>query len=400
MVTFTRVSRAPAPTPGGPPLTNGAPTAVRLREPAAARPDFRPPVRRPATGRAVGKLVLFFSLVVVLAFALNAAINHGLRKIKTSEFGAFNRVMAGAVNADIVVSGSSRALVEYDPARIQQATGRTAYNIGMNASQIDLELAMLKTYLAHNARPKLVIQNLDLFSFETTKPGEIYNPALFLPHLAEPDLYQFLGKIEPDVWKWRYIPLYGYAVEDMSFTWARGLLGCVGVNPPEDYFLGFNPRHQRWTGEFDQFRNSHRDGVSYKIEPEGVASLQGIIDTCRERGIALVLVFAPEYSGMQTLENNRGEIMRRFEELAKAGGAGFWDYSNSPLCRQQELFYNSQHLNDTGAALFSDDLANRLAAERPWEAPAGKLGAATRRDSGATPAKPEKDPDTYSVKVF
>ena len=52
----------------------------------------------------------------------------------------------------------------------------------MDASKIDLELSFLETYLAHNAKPKLVIQNLDLFSFETTKKGDLYDPGYYLPY--------------------------------------------------------------------------------------------------------------------------------------------------------------------------------------------------------------------------
>jgi hypothetical protein len=38
----------------------------------------------------------------------------------------------------------------------------------------------------------------------------------------------------------------------------------------------------------------------------------------------------------------------------------FWDYSNHPLCQKREFSYNSQHLNAKGAALFSEDFAQRF----------------------------------------
>ena len=37
-----------------------------------------------------------------------------------------------------------------------------------------------------------------------------------------------------------------------------------------------------------------------------------------------------------------------------------WDYSDWKYNNDRDLFYNSQHLNATGAALFSEDLASRL----------------------------------------
>src|ERR1700733_7665538 len=138
----------------------------------------KPLTRRPWKG--IQRIIGFFALLGVLSVLLNAAINFGLRRIAVSKFGALNQVMSGKVNADIIIRGSSRALSPFDPRVIQAATGRSAYNIGMNASQIDFELVILKTYLNHNVKPKLVIQNLDLFSFETTKRGDFYDPGYFV----------------------------------------------------------------------------------------------------------------------------------------------------------------------------------------------------------------------------
>jgi hypothetical protein len=85
-----------------------------------------------------------------------------------------------------------------------------------------------------------VIQNLDLFSFETTKKGELYDPGYYMPYIGDKNLYEFIGRLEPNAWKWKYIPLYGYAVEDMRFTWGWGLLGCFVIQGREDY-QGFVP---------------------------------------------------------------------------------------------------------------------------------------------------------------
>src|SRR6185437_952066 len=51
--------------------------------------------------RGLVKIVCFFGLIVILAFALNAIINSGLRRIKTSQFGVSNRMVQGKINANI-----------------------------------------------------------------------------------------------------------------------------------------------------------------------------------------------------------------------------------------------------------------------------------------------------------
>jgi hypothetical protein len=317
---------------------------------------------RIAPSRGLLRLAGFFALLGVTAYGLDALVASGLRTISTSKFGSMNRVMSGRVNAAIIVNGSSRALTHYDPRVIQEETGRSAYNLGMNGIQIDVQVAILKAYLNHNRAPELVIQNLEAFSFETTRPGEIYDPGIYLPYLADPDLYASLRAIDPAVWKWRHIPLYGYVVEDARFTWIAGLFGRAGISGREDYFQGFNPRFLDWTGEFDQFRATLPNGIRYAIEPRGLRALTELIQLCRARGIRLILVYSPEYAEMQALERNRAQIFNRFRELSDRFDVPLWDFSDSPLSREKANFYNSEHLNAAGAALFSREVARRLVA--------------------------------------
>lgn len=308
--------------------------------------------------RGVFRIIAFLSLFVGVLYATDWAVNTGLRNLNTSAFGVSNRVMTGQANAEIVISGSSRALTHYDSRVIQEITGRTTFNIGRNGSQTDMQLAFLKTYLQHNAKPKLVIHNLDLFSFLTSY--EIYDPAQYLPYLKEDAIFSGIQRVYPDAWKWRHLPLYGYLVEDMRFTWLKGLKGFVGLQPREDHHLGFLPRYSEWTGDFEKFRQAHPHGIKFELEPQGIRDLSEIAAICRKQGIPLLFVYSPEYIEMQALESNREEIFEQFLKICQEFGAKLWDYSASPISMSQTNFYNSQHLNAEGANAFSTDLSERL----------------------------------------
>jgi hypothetical protein len=310
---------------------------------------------------ALARLVLFTCLMVALAYGLHSVASAGLRTITTSKFGSMNRVMAGAVNASIVINGSSRALVHYDPRVIERATARSTYNLGMNGVLTDVQLSVLKAYLRRNKGTRLVIQNLDAFSLKSTAAGEIYEPPTYVPYLDEPELYTGLLAIDPAVRKWKHIPLYGYTVEDTRFTWMRGLLALVGVQPAEDYVRGFNPRRLAWTGDFEAFRSSVGSGVRYPIDSRAVAALEAVVDAARGAGADVLFVYSPEFIEAQSLVVNRREVFAAFEALASRRGVQFWDYSGSAIGRQRSMFYNSQHLNADGAAAFSSELARRLA---------------------------------------
>ena len=212
------------------------------RKPAAVETADPKPKGMLEPWKAVRRIACFFGLVVALIFVMNAMITSGLRRLKTSAFGASNQIMDGKVNAQIVISGSSRALAHYDPRTIEAITGRTAFNLGRNGAQTDMQVAFLKAYLAHNRKPEIVVHNLDAFTFVTTR--EVFDPVEYTPYLYDRDLYSALGKINSNVWKSRYLPLYGYVVEDMNFTWVLGLKGFFWLVSAGGLFLGFQPAIQ------------------------------------------------------------------------------------------------------------------------------------------------------------
>jgi hypothetical protein len=262
------------------------------------------------------------------------------------------------INADIVVSGSSRAWVHYNPQAIAATTGLTAFNLGRNGSQTDLQVAVLKTYLQHNAKPRLIIHNLDAYSFATSH--EIYDPAQYLPYLGEQPIYDAVRRVYPDAWKWKYVPLYGYVVADLRFTWLLGLKRLVGLTPPEDHIDGFVPRHLTWTTDFEQFRRANPDGVRMPVERDGIRDVEALLALCSENEIPLLFVYSPEFADVQPLQINRPQIFARFQAMARRYGVPFWDFSDSDISRHRDYFYNSQHLNAAGAATFSQELSRRL----------------------------------------
>jgi hypothetical protein len=312
------------------------------------------------------KIVCFFALIVLLLFGLNAMINSGLRHVKTSQFGVSNKIVQGKINAEIVISGSSRALTHYDPRIIERITGYSTFNIGLNGSQTDLQLARLKAYLKHNQKPKLLVQNLDLFSFLTSH--EIYDPAQYVPYLNEGSIYAGVRRVYPDAWKWKYLPLYGYAVEDMRFNWMIGLKALAGIQPKEDHVNGYRPRDTSWTGDFEKFRANNPDGVVVETEAQGVRDFEELLGLCAEQGIPVLIVYSPEYYEMQAIERNRKELLGKAKEMTGHFNFPLWDYSESPICRDRSNFYNSQHLNKRGASLFSEEFAGRLVGTAPVKA--------------------------------
>lgn len=308
--------------------------------------------------RRVGRALSFGGLVFALALTLHTTILTGFRRIRTSEIGATNRVMRGEIDARIVITGSSRAQVHYDPRILGDVTGLKTYNLGQNAAHSDLQLAMLKTYLRHNPAPRVLVHNLDLHSFVTSH--EIYDPARYLPHLHEEAIYAVVSRAYPDVWKWKYLPLYGYAVPDNRFTWMRGLLRVAGIESEEDTFDGFAPRALSWNEDFANFRQTHPAGIHTSVERQGMRDLEELVTVAQSAGATVIFVYSPEFVAIQPWETNRRVIFDHFKRLAERHAVPLWDFSDSEISHRRAYFYNSQHLNHDGARAFSLDLAGRL----------------------------------------
>jgi hypothetical protein len=100
--------------------------------------------------------------------------------------------------------------------------------------------------------------------------------------------------------------------------------------------------------------------VSWGIEPAGLQLVDELVRLCQQKGIRLIFVYSPEYSEMQKLTTNREEIFGHFRDLSAKHNVPFWDYSNWKYASTTDYFTNSQHLNSIGAAVFSEDVSNRL----------------------------------------
>jgi len=79
-------------------------------------------------------MLLRLAVLAALIIAADRFLLYRLRHSDIKDWGVVNSILAGRVNAQILVSGSSRAVYHYDCGRIEKITGKTCYNIGFAAS--------------------------------------------------------------------------------------------------------------------------------------------------------------------------------------------------------------------------------------------------------------------------
>jgi hypothetical protein len=236
----------------------------------------------------------------------------------------------------------------------------SCFNIGLDGSPANLQRPYVETYLLHNKPPRLAVINVDMGSL--TDSGTPYDLAQYLPYLNERPIANGLSRYV-DVWKFRFIPLYAFSQLGLNQTTIamRGVIGRYKREPDSLSLHGFRPMDTPWDDEFDEFAAKNPEGVQFPIDDVGVADLARMIAILQSDGARVVLVFSPEWEGVRQLEVNRSEVMRRYHAIAAEHHIVFIDYSDSPLARDKSLFYNSQHLNRSGATMFTAVLGNDLA---------------------------------------
>jgi hypothetical protein len=303
---------------------------------------------------------LFASLAVVCALLYlgDFMVHSGIRHLRRGRFGSFNQAADGKVNADIVISGSSRAALHYDPAAIEAETGLSTFNIGHIGAPTIVHAAILRQYLSHNSKPKLIIQNADPGSL--ISDPEVYEPVQYVPYLDDPGLYGVLGPRYRIIQLGRYLPVYGYVVNDVEGLHYQGLKAILGKEPYEEHRNGFLVRHNGWNQNFAQLRASRRFFV-YPPDPVGIQDMRFLLEQASSRQIPVIVVFSPIYREHLQMTRDLAAVRAKLADVSREGGAEFWDYSDfSPVSDSTDYFVDSTHMSLKGATTFSTALGRRL----------------------------------------
>ena len=104
----------------------------------------------------VCRVLIIGVAVILIAFGLDAYITHNLRHSDARLFQSWNDIYYGNMKCDVVVMGSSRGFVQYDPAVIDSVLGTNCYNLGFDGRCIDAEVIKYNVYRQYNAKPKLI----------------------------------------------------------------------------------------------------------------------------------------------------------------------------------------------------------------------------------------------------
>jgi hypothetical protein len=303
------------------------------------------------------KVLLYLLPIVMMAYVFDYVITSGLRKSRYNDYAVWNDIYAGQINADVIINGSSRAMVQLSPAIMDSVLQVNSYNIGFNGYGFLMQLLRNDIYRKHNHKPRMIIHEVDYGTFG--KRDDLYENFQFFPYLDDVDLRSELSNYKglnffdynvPLIRYYSYYKIVGFGVAEFF-----GLFNMRGSK-----VKGYQANSVRWDGSFEEAKASFANGFRAHQDSTSVVLFEEYIKSNKSDSIEVVLVWMPEYIEGQKFVLNRDSVLNYFENLAGRHDLLFFNYSQDTICHSKDFFYNSRHLNKKGAEYFSRKFASDL----------------------------------------
>ncbi|MEO5643002.1 MAG: hypothetical protein ABIQ40_14000 [Bacteroidia bacterium] len=305
-------------------------------------------------------LKVLFLLVLpfgIAGYALQYYIDKKLENSNLSGYNEWNAIFNSEINADILIMGNSRAVRHISPYVIDSVFGMNAYNLGITGYPFRMEYYKFQCYLNYNKLPKYIILNVDPITLQ--KGNSLFMPEQFIPYLNKDENIRKALEIY-DVFKERdyYLPFFRYNHSDdtRKFIWQSLFADTAKAK----MYKGFLMRDVPWDSAFANLKKSRPGGYKIVVDAETLGLFNSFVDYCNANKIRLIFVYTPEYYEGQKLMVNKDEVMKLFKDKADSFAIPFFDYANDSICLDTLNFFNSQHLNKTGATKFNRKFAEDL----------------------------------------
>jgi hypothetical protein len=307
--------------------------------------------------------VILFLLIAVLDFALGKLLHHYYFKEKYGKDAEMTHVFT-KVNADVIITGSSRARRNYDPVIIGDSLQLSCYNGGHDGQSLFYDLALMRTLIGRY-QPKLVVVDL--------LPEEIYyNPvhydrlSVLLPYYQDFPEVRGIVKLRGEdtsslLCKFLHVNKEKIKLLSGIYPYNSTLYDIIiGHAGKEDYALnGFYPLPNTLTIDEEkeiakQYNQLYSKPSSIIIDRNKVNCLKEIITICKQNNIKVVIVFSPIYEDI-----NRGTACDTLKAISTEYAVPLLDYTLDKEFHDLNYFADN-HMNYKGADFFSAQLGHDL----------------------------------------
>jgi hypothetical protein len=302
---------------------------------------------------------ILYTVVIGLFFSsiCSFLLSKGLKKYHEKLNRKYETAFIDTANYDLLFVGSSRVLNNMNPKIIDSITNLKSFNAGAYGANLYESKFIIESYLEKHPSPKSIFLGVDLFSFNTK--NKLFNYTYYLPFSENKNIASVLKSLDHNTSLYKYFPFLQLGdYDDFAKTNAiKGLLSQKELNENQKEYQGFISLGK----EILDTNKLNIPAETVLIDSIGINSLNEILAICKKRNIKLQMFYAPEYKAMwQKKVTNASAIFSMIDSFAIKNKLSFFRYDRTEICNNPKYFYNVRHLNNEGAAVFSEIVAKDL----------------------------------------
>ena len=291
-------------------------------------------------------------IVLVVSVVVDFTISSKLRKNRDNRILVnWNQIYEDSTFYDLVVMGSSRAWVQYNPLILDSILSINTFNLGMDGSAVNRQIIKYEKFSSIHNTPTCIVQNIDYATMDITRG---YDREQFFPYffydrqlMRSYDIYEKFSFAEKNIPCFRY---FGY-----SELISELILGHKKYKATP-LIKGYNGREELWDGlELEKL-----DKVECCLNKKILPIYKDFLVQQKQNGVQIIFVYAPLYYKALEKMTHKEEMYKMFQDLALQFDIPILNYLDMPICYDTTYFYNATHLNRVGAEIFTTRLANDI----------------------------------------
>lgn len=286
------------------------------------------------------KIALFFALLAVCDITVGYIGRYLTNHAKTGDIKQSNNIVRN-VDANILLMGSSRCAHHYDPKIFEERLNETCYNIGLDGNGIIL---MYGRYMMMSERytPKLIIYDA-YYSFDIMNNDNHRYLQYLRPYYDDKNVKPIVNSIGDNE---------SIKMVSQSYRYNNQLLRLIFNNIKKSTDNGMNgyiPLNYNM-----QYEEAADTVITSDVDPLKLYFFEDFIKKC-QGNTELVICSSPRY--LQVKDHSFDDI----EVLCEKYDIPFLDhYSDTTFTTHKEYFADNNHLNSSGAIVFSNQISEEI----------------------------------------
>lgn len=292
------------------------------------------------------RMLVIFSIIIICDKAIGTILE-SLYFRQQSGTSYRTTYSIDSVKADVLVFGSSRASHSYKPEIFENKFSTSFYNTGKDGNFVLYNYGVFKAIIRRYS-PEIVI--FDISPGELAYASSEYERlSSLLPYYkSHPEIRRIVDLRGPFEKLKHLSSVYPY--NSLVLMILMGNMESNKLRKP-DYkgYVALNKTMK--LQERDTFQNPIGN-----VDENKLNAFMDIISICKQKKIELIFVNSPLWN-----INNKDFCRDKFVKLCQSQGVRFFDFSNHPgISGNPDYFADINHLNDSGARIFSEFLTDSI----------------------------------------